>query len=264
MKLHEQLKSLYASQWDALKYALQAIAGNEQAKVKPAYPFLLSLNRWIDGMPTESWYTDADLKVMVFGQETNRWVGTTDDFGTPPNPVFSAEISVEAVMGIYEDFYASHYEAGRFKYNGRRYGTFHYGVNRFSELLNVHRPGVRVSYLWNNIVKLGKSQGAGFCGNEIYEVDLKHISVIRQEIELLQPDVLLFLTGSYDGRIRDKLGEMDVVALSDFTESEVARIRLSGIDVPAYRTYHPSARLPKGKMEVCYQAIMDDWCKRFK
>lgn len=135
MKLHEQLKALYASKWGELCNALQTDACSEHTDAKPAYPFLLSLVRWEDDRPTESWYTDADLKVMVFGQETNSWVGKNDDFGTPPSPVFSPDVSMEVVMGIYEDFYASYYHDGTFSYNGTRYGTFHYGFNRFVSLL---------------------------------------------------------------------------------------------------------------------------------
>ena len=75
MKLHEQLKALYASRWEGLCNALQTVACNGREDVKPAYPFLLSLVRWKDDRPTESWYADADLKVMVFGQETNSWTG---------------------------------------------------------------------------------------------------------------------------------------------------------------------------------------------
>ena len=71
---------------------------------------------------------------------------------------------MEAVMGIYEDFYATYYHDGTFGYNGTRQGTFHYGLNRFATVLNACFPGKRIAYVWNNIVKIGKAQGTGFCG----------------------------------------------------------------------------------------------------
>lgn len=263
MKLHEQLKALYASRWGALCRALQTVACGGQADMKPAYPFLLSLAHWEGTQPTENWYTDADLRVMVFGQETNSWVGKNDDFGTPPSPVFSPDISIEAVMGIYEDFYASYYHDGTFSYNGPRYGTFHYGFNQFASLLNARFPGKRVAYVWNNIVKIGKAQGAGFCGPEIYALEREHFPVIREEIDILKPDLLLFLTGTYDERIRDNWQDVQFPALSPYAANEVAQMVSSGISVPAYRTNHPSARLPKGKMEARYQAIVNDFAEIF-
>lgn len=259
MKLHERLKSLYAFQWEKLCNALQAMVCSGHTKVKPAYPFLLSLARWKDGRPTECWYTDADLRVMVFGQETNSWAGKNDDFGTPPSPIFSPDVSMEAVMGIYEDFYASHYHDGSFSYNGTRYGTFHYGFNRFAAQLNAAIPDKRIAYVWNNIVKIGKSQGSGFSGEEIYTVEKDCFSVIRKEVDILKPDLILFLTGTYDERIRDNWRDVQFSELSPYAVNEVAQVMSSELSIPAYRTNHPSARLQKGEMEARYRVIIDDF-----
>ena len=259
MKLHEQLKALYASRWKELCDALQDVVCNEQTEVKPAYPFLLSLARWEGGRPSESWYADANLKVMVFGQETNSWTGESDDFGTPPSPVFSPDISMEAVMGIYEEFYATYYHDGTFNYNGPRYGTFHYGFNRFASLLNAAFPGKRIAYVWNNLVKISKAQGKGFCGAEIYALERAQFPVIREELNILKPDLLLFLTGTYDERIRDNWPDVQFSALPSYAENEVAKVISSEFTIPAYRTNHPSARSPKGEMEVRYGAIVDDF-----
>ena len=259
MKLHEQLKELYASKWKELCDVLQRVVCTERAEVKPAYPFLLSLTRWDGDYPTEKWYTDADLKVMVFGQETNSWVGECDDFGTPPSPVFSPEISMEAVMGIYEEFYASYYHDGMFNYKGSRYGTFHYGFNRFAAQLNAAIPDKRITYVWNNIVKIGKSQGSGFSGEEIYTVEKDCFSVIRKEVDILKPDLILFLTGTYDERIRDNWRDVQFSELSPYAVNEVAQVMSSELSIPAYRTNHPSARLQKGEMEARYRVIIDDF-----
>ena len=87
MNLQNQLKDLYASHWDTLSNALQNIVNDKQAAQKPSYPFLLSITKWKDDKPYENWYTDADLKIMLFGQETNSWTGKIDDF--PPSAVYN-------------------------------------------------------------------------------------------------------------------------------------------------------------------------------
>ena len=258
--MNEQLKSLYASRWDALCDAIQSVSGNRQAVDKPSYPFLLSVAHWENGQASENWYADADLKVMVFGQETNSWVGASDDFGTPPSPVFNADISMEAVMGIYENFYATYYHQDGFTYNGKRYGTFHYGLNRFLSLLNTGCPGKRIACMWNNIVKLGKANGSGFCGNDIYNVQKQCFMVVNDEIEILKPDLILFLTGSYDERIRDNWSGAQFTALPTFAVEDAAKVSLPGLDIPAYRTNHPSARVSKEEKRARLEAIVNDFC----
>ena len=261
MKLNEQLESLYASQWKEFCDACRALSCNGHTSVKPSYPFLLSLAYWDNGVPTESWYTDADLKVMIFGQETNSWVGTEDDFGTPPSPVFNPEVTMGAVMGIYENFYSDYHLNHRegFNFNATRYGTFHNGFNRFASMLNARCAGKRIAYLWNNIVKIGKAEGSGFCGEEIYRLQKQHFDVVGKEVEILKPDLILFLTGSYDSRICDCWAGAQFTALPPFAVGDVAKVMLPGVDVPAYRTNHPSARLSKEEKEKRLEAIVSDF-----
>ena len=261
MKLNEQLETLYASRWKETCSALLGIADNGQAVVKPAYPFLLSTVRWENGMANENWYTEADMKVLVFGKETNTWVGDADDFGVPPSPVFSSKVSLGAVMGIYENFYATYYHHGGFSYNGTRYGTFHYGFNQFASLLNARCPDKKIAYLWNNIVKVGKADGSGFCGTEIYEAQKRCFMVVGGEVEILKPDLILFLTGDYDNRIIDCWNGAQFEALPSFTVNDVAQVKLPGISVPAYRTQHPSARVLKEERDKRLEAIINDFCK---
>lgn len=262
MELTEQLEHLYASGWQELCSAFQIEDRNRQIAAKPAYPFLLSLAHWVGSQVDENWYADADLKVMVFGQETNSWVGDCDDFGTPPSPVFSPEVPIGAIMGIYENFYATYYDSRGFSYNGTRYGTFHYGFNRFVSLLNARYPDKHIAYLWNNIVKIGKAEGAGFCGEEIYGIQKRFFDVVGKEVEILKPDLILFLTGSYDARICDCWNGAQFTAVSPFAVEDVAAVTLPGVTVPAYRTNHPSARLPKEEKERRLEAIVNDFVER--
>ena len=224
MILHEQLMSLYAGHWPALADALRLLVQGGTNGVKPSYPFLLSLAHW-DGQPDEGWYADADLKVMVFGQETNCWYGNCDDF----------------------------------KYNGRRYGTFHNGVNRFLSILGGRFVGKRMACVWNNIVKLGKAEGSGFCGDDIYEAQKQCFMVADEEVRILKPNLILFLTGTYDSRICDAWPGAQFAALPSFAVEDVAKVALPGLDIPAYRTNHPSARLPKEEKEARYEAIVNDF-----
>ena len=252
--MNEELRKLYNSKWSDLCKALKPIVEEERYVTKPAYPLLIDIGRWENGVPNEKWYSDADIRVMIFGQETNGWKGDADDFGVPPSPVFNPKISMGAVMGQYENFYETYHKEGTFSFNNR-YGTFHYGFSQLASLLNQKYEGKRISYVWNNIVKIGKSAGTGF-DSKIYSAEQQHFSVIKEETEILKPHIIIFLTGTYDDKIKDSFGDVAFLPVAPFSEKEVAKVELPGFGT-AYRTYHPSAIMQKDRREAYYNAIVE-------
>ena len=68
--LTKQLANLYEPKWKELKQQLDAKG------IKVQSPFMLGValeRNNQGGYVDESWWTDADLKVMVFGQEPLNW-----------------------------------------------------------------------------------------------------------------------------------------------------------------------------------------------
>lgn len=68
--LTKQLANLYEPKWNELKQQLDA------QNIKVQSPFMLGValeHNNQGGYVDESWWTDADLKVMVFGQEPLNW-----------------------------------------------------------------------------------------------------------------------------------------------------------------------------------------------
>ena len=259
--MNKELENLYNSKWSDLCKALKPIVEGEQHIIKPTYPLLIDIAKWENGAPSEKWYSDAEIRVMIFGQETNKWTldakdanADCDDFGIPPSPIFDPEISMGAVSGLYANFYTTHYLGNKFNFNDR-YGTFHYGFSQLVSLLNQKYEGKRIGYVWNNIVKFGKSVGKGF-DNNIYSVEQQLFSVIPQEIEILKPHIIIFLTGTYDDKIKDNFGDVTFTPVSSFSEKEVAKVELPNFGT-AYRTYHPSAIMQKDRREAYYNAIVD-------
>ncbi len=255
--MNEELNELYTAKWDDVCNALKTVVEDETCRTKPAYPLLLDIGWWENNVRNEDWYSKADIRVMIFGRETNEWKGTEDDFGVPPSPVFNSEISMGAVLGVYENFYKSHYVGDKFTFNANRYGTFHYGFTKFVTLLNQKYPDKKIGYIWNNLVKIGKAVGSGFPGNDIYSIERKHFPVVLEEVKILKPDLIIFLTGTYDERIKDCFGEVEFLPVSSYALNEVAKVRCANVGT-AYRTYHPSAHLTQGKMEEYYRAIVED------
>jgi hypothetical protein len=214
--INEQLHELYASKWEALSAALLTSVKDDEKT--PTHPLLLHVDN------EEAWQ-NADLKVMIFGQETNDWEKW-------PQPVKS----IEHLLGVYDGFF----NKGACRSYG---GQFWNGVARFQWLLGKKYPEKKIRYLWNNIVKIGLADEKGRPLPCMYdEIERTNFHVIPDEVNILRPNVFLFLTGPknfYENTIRENFGEVAYAPLSPFEERQLARLSLPAANC-AFRTYHPN------------------------
>lgn len=234
MDMHEQLRKLYESHWPALCNALRPIVNNSEYSIKPSNPLLL-----FPGM-TDYEYDNADIRVMIFGQENNDWGGVF-------NSEAPVEDEVERILEVYNSFYNV-----EFNYVSQ----FWNGYKLFMRMLNAKYPNKTIKYAWNNIVKIGKAFEMHLPPAYIYEEELKHFNIVKNEIEILKPHVILFLTGPYyDGKIMDKLPEAKIIPFAD----NIMKVEIPNVDF-AYRTYHPKNTYFKGKgyTESLYEQIIKD------
>jgi hypothetical protein len=211
--LNEQLNALYAGKWGAISEALHEEA--QDGKVTPTNPLLLHVGN-------EAVWQNAALRVMVFGQETNDWEKHPDK-------------SIKHLCGVYDGFY-------------NKGACYHYGVHfwngikHFKETLAEKNPNKQIAYLWNNIIKIGKAGEKGRPPKDIYAQEHLHFHVIPEEVNILQPNVLLFFTGpNYDDVIRDNFGKVGYTAVPPFGERQLARLSIPALPgiASAFRTYHP-------------------------
>ena len=148
------------------------------------------------GYVDESWWTDADLKVMVFGQEPLNW----------PMPILDdgSQVQSDDFVELYQRFYSDNYKGEYFltdsdnhlaknKFFSMGFNGIMSGIKDF--VLGEQYSDKKVAYLWNNISKLSVGGRNGVC-KEIHELEKKYFHVIPQEIEITKPDVLIFLTGA--------------------------------------------------------------------
>jgi len=229
--LNKQLLELYSSKWGELCSAILPIFEDDELDMKPSNPLLLSIDN-------EEKFNKSDIRVMVFGQETNGW----------GDPEYDADI--QCVLNEYNNFYHS---GNCYSYGGQ----FWNGVSRFQKMFAEKYPNKKIAYVWNNIVKIGKCSEKGCPPDYIYNVEKKYFSVIKDEIQILRPNVILFLTGpNYDSKIKDKLGEVASTALLPFGERELACISIPDVDF-AFRTYHPNF-LWRNDIESFFNAIIKE------
>lgn len=204
----------------------------------------------------EKWYTKADVKIMFFGKETNGWARGCD---------------VGELMAAYEDFMDDNYNAedGHFYTEGLKPGNrfMRWGVNGImsgiSEMLQAY-PGKRAAMIWNEISKLSARNGEGGAPVDAtaHDVERRCFHVIPKEVEILRPDILVFLTGpgenNYYSYIKENFAVGEPQQLAGLPLHDVAKLPIEGIKL-AYKTYHPGARGTTEEFHwQFYKAILDD------
>ncbi len=169
MSINMKLEQLYKKYWVNLQKSSKSFIENTEGSTNhPANPFLLKIN--------EEEYDKADLKVMIFGQETLGWKG---DFGK----------SIDTLMDYY---------SGLDLYNK---SSFKIGFKFFEEEIKKKYSDKKVVFVWNNISKIGRNEATGIT-KEIRDIERTFFPVLKEEVEILNPDIVVFFTGNRDYDIR--------------------------------------------------------------
>jgi hypothetical protein len=211
--INERLKALYAEKWGNIDEALrESVEGDP---ISPTNPLLL----YVDD--EEAWQR-AHLRVMIFGQETNDW-----------EHEYHPDKTIAHLCNLYDGFFN---KGGCWSYGGQ----FWNGVSRLKNMLVEKFPDKQIQCLWNNIIKIGIADNKGRPPEYIYEQEREYFHVIPEEVNILQPNVLLFFTGPYyDDAVRFNFEEVRYTPLPPFDERNLAKLSIPGIDF-AFRTYHPN------------------------
>ena len=178
----------------------------------PANPLLIS--------PPEN-YESSKFKVMFFGQETNGWEGA-----------FKESDGVLPLLGVYDEFV----NKGVCRSYG---GHFWHAVLRFIAEFTKIDPST--SFTWNNIVKIGKDWSKGTPPDSVIKWQENWFQVIREEVRILSPDVIIFFTGpNYDRFIENVFGPFTLEKIGDHSVRQLARVGSLSLPSTTFRTYHPN------------------------
>ena len=165
-------------------------------------------------------YMNSPNKIMVLGQETNYWGSECGD-----NGAYCGRI--EDVISIYDKFYLNKGIKGS-------KGPFWNEFRRIIVGTKMHHTSI----VWNNINKVGRL-GKGNV-KAIDEIQFKSFRVVADEIRILKPKILVFLTGrNYDHFIQEQVGNFETVAI---IENNIAEIQFQNefADLKCYKTFHPN------------------------
>lgn len=229
--MNDQLKLLYEKYWDSFITNVYK-ATMKEGKPICAYPFLIQATKH---------YINASKRVMICGQETQVW---GIEFHNP-------DLTNQSdLLQLYNKFVNKNHEEGLREKPGYNspYWNFQWKIISASP---------EIGFVTQNLVKVGKYASAG-CDNTIYELTKKYFPVWKDELKILKPDCILFLTGPhYDQRIREIVGEFKTMAI-DGTDGFLDELIFNDPTMPkAYRTYHPRFLQSKKKYFHIAQKISD-------
>lgn len=187
-------------------------------------------------------YLHSDIKIMIIGQETDGWYGKLN----------SANKSVEELMEGYFNYFYQKTDHG--KNRGKRAFWNRKNFKYFEDELKEYFGGKNksVSFIWNNISKIGNA-GRGKPQKEIKRLERGYFNILKDEFEILKPDIVIFTTGSSrDSYIRYHFGSdvifkpklsLDNNMLKNETLNLLAEVTLPDFEsISSVRIEHPNRR----------------------
>jgi len=176
---------------------------------------------------------------MIVGQETNGWDYLADEGAVPVTAIrtfhdFSAcDTGVESMMRAYERFL---YESEPWKRNSAFWRAF----RLLSAVLGEQAPSI----LWTNIFKFDvEGSVIRNCSRLEREVIMAaQKDVLKLEIRLLSPDVIVFFSGpTYDGALQVAFSDLTFHQFDSQTATrELAVVRSESLTPLCLRSFHPS------------------------
>jgi len=206
--MNEELKQLYAKKWNNLIINAKG--------TDAAYPLLIKVSEE---------YQNAEIKVMIVGQETDGWCGVLEE----------NKKNIDSVQETYFNYlYKNNKDKNRRAFwNKKNFKYFQ------EELINIF-SSKKVAFIWNNISKIGK-KSRGKPTSKIENLEKQYFDVFEEELKILKPNIIIFTIGN-------RIIPIEHNKLRPIKEEPVAQIEFKKYpDIIAIRTYHPNAQIKGGK-----------------
>jgi len=210
-ELNSDLREVYSS-LDIFKAVDDYNKNVENETEKSAYPLFIKANED---------YEKADIKLMIFGQETNGW-GLT----------YGSVVAADEVTNEYDKFFNT------------KYCYTHDGTKEYP----------KIDYLWNNIVKLECDKENFPDPHENHDplydnIVQPHLNkLINEEIKILKPNYIIFFTGkNYDSVLNDVFNMPEKKSVEGFDDD---KLYLCEFIIPGIKkAFRTNARLSGLKQE---------------
>lgn len=230
--INSKLRSLYKSRFSegepCFLKELRERRRSSNEKERPAYPLLIGID--------ENRYMTSNIKIMIFGQETNSWErGTVEEF----TPIEKSHEITDKTIDIFMNQYLCFFNK-KMTQKGID-SPFWNTIKKINKELTKSKLDTYI--IWNNIYKIGnKSKDKNRPNENIRKFEnARFKKVIDEEIDILKPDLIILLTGpDYEKRVIKILPILEEKQIHEKIETnELAYFSLES-GILAYRTYHPN------------------------
>ncbi len=169
-------------------------------------------------------YLDTAIRLMIVGQQTNGW---------------GEEPGLDCAFAYMEH----HRKFDLARTYSARSSPFWRGAHELAGLVNPNGP--ERAFLWSNLVKVDQD---GVRPSPEIESVISQFGMVPKEIEIAQPDAVVFFTGPYyDERLTAMFPDLQF----EFQTEHVARLVHPALPGSSFRTYHPKAL----QMQSAWEAI---------
>lgn len=240
-QLNDRLGEIYQEYYGSLLTNKELLLG-----VNPNVSSPLLMNVFED-------YLSSQKKILIVGQETHTWCGVLGSHDM--NNLLNDYKEFELGQKVYLDEDISRVLASPFWNFSRR---FFVNAN-FDENYRTKENRMKKGFLWTNISKI--DVGGNTPSNDINSLNTDGFKLLRKEVEILNPDVVLFMTGDkYYEEIKEHLNLKFVSIFATEDNSTAIRHQKNNDDIFPKHTYqinHPRYLYSSGNHNVILDKLVE-------
>ncbi|ADN78370.1 hypothetical protein [Geobacter sulfurreducens] len=203
--------------------------------------------------PTTRW-KEAAVRVLLVGQETLGWDFSDGSYFKWPYSEISSfkdfltvENSVDAMMHGYKVFEFSRYQPDNYR------SPFWRAYRQIRRNFDPEVDGLETAVLWTNLFRMSIDGGSvvnNGTEEEIKSLQLATAGLLKSEIEILKPNVVLFFTGpNYNDTLYKEFEGIKLLNFMGHDPSRTAWLEHRHLPNVSLRTYHPEY-LNRGNWEL--------------
>lgn len=233
----DKLVNLYGSHLVEFYTALENLCRDKGVNC-PSLPLILRPKN--NGRDWEQ----ASITVMIFTRETSNW----KDGQNNSSYNFKLSNSDDVLKEIYriQDIYDGYCESAE---NDYKSSFTKDGFDTFVTTLNENNviDNIKVEAMWNSLSKVNciysnptrSENGCGVVSEQINNCVMEHFNVIKKEIYILKPDIIIFMAEK-ESEINDYIENIFSadVKYQQLSAEGVDQVFLPGIECLAYRVVH--------------------------
>lgn len=205
---NQRLLKLFESKWDVVRKVCNAIKDEE-----------LWMVLHLACVPYN--YNKMKYKILIVGQENDGW-----------------GFQNEAILSMYDtlDFLDSK------DYNDMRpFFSFPYNFCKSINNLEDIKDSKKTYFTWVNLREFSFNEAPKTSlGKEAQSIIDNEFNILEEEIKIINPDIVLFLTGpTYDYYIKNQLNGVEFKTVENYQIGQFARVEHKSLPDNSFRIYHP-------------------------